>query len=51
LDFTGLLDQIADAGGGDLEEIAQHVHGAGLPLVDHREQEPPGVAVMLSLSR
>jgi hypothetical protein len=39
-DFTGLPDEVADAGGGHLHEIGQRVHGADLPLVEQREQEP-----------
>jgi hypothetical protein len=36
-DVAGLLDVVADAGGGDLQEFSQHVHGADLPLVQQRE--------------
>ena len=32
-DVAGLLDVVADAGGGDLQEFGKHVHGADLPLV------------------
>ena len=42
-DFTGLLDKVADAGGGNFQEIGQHVHGADLPLVEQREQEPHSI--------
>ncbi len=38
-DFTGLLDGVADAGGGDLQEVGEHVHGAHLPLVEQRDQQ------------
>jgi hypothetical protein len=42
-DFTGLLDKVAYAGGGHFQEIGQHVHGADLPLIEQREQEPRGI--------
>jgi hypothetical protein len=42
-DVAGLLDVVADAGGGDLQEFSKHVHGADLPLVHEREQEPRGI--------
>jgi hypothetical protein len=41
--FTGLLDGVADAGGGDLQEVGEHVHGADLPLVEQREQQACGI--------
>jgi hypothetical protein len=37
--LAGLFDDIADAGGGDLQQVGQHVHGADLPLVEQREQQ------------
>ena len=43
-DLAGLPDKVADAGGGDLQQVGQHVHGADLPLVKEREQEAGGVA-------
>ena len=39
-DFAGLLDQVADAGGGDFQQVGEHVHGADLPLVEDGEQQP-----------
>ena len=42
-DFTGLLDGVADAGGGDLQEVGEHVHGAHLPLVEQRDQQACGI--------
>jgi hypothetical protein len=41
--FTGLLDGVADAGGGDLQEVGQHVHGAHLPLIEQRDQQACGI--------
>jgi hypothetical protein len=32
-DLTCLLDQVADAGGGDFQQVGEHVHGTDLPLV------------------
>src|SRR5215472_9351218 len=42
-DCPGLLDQVSDAGGGDLEQVGEHVHGAGLPLVEEGEQDAGGI--------
>jgi hypothetical protein len=42
-DVAGFLDVVADAGGGDLQELGQHVHRADLSLVQQREQEPSGI--------
>ena len=42
-DLAGLLDEVADAGGGDLQQVGEHVHGADLPLVEQGEQQPRGV--------
>src|SRR5260221_8607609 len=39
-DLAGLLDQVADAGGGDFQQVGEHVHGADLPLVEEGEQQP-----------
>jgi hypothetical protein len=39
-DFASLLDQVADAGGGDFQQVGEHVHGADLPLVEEGEQQP-----------
>jgi hypothetical protein len=39
-DLAGLLDQIADAGGADFQQVGEHVHGADLPLVEEGEQQP-----------
>ena len=41
--FTGLLDGVADAGGGDLQQVGEHVHGAHLPLVEQREKQARGI--------
>jgi hypothetical protein len=41
--FTGLLDGVADAGGGDLQQVGEHVPGAHLPLVEQRDQQPCGI--------
>jgi hypothetical protein len=43
-DLAGLLDQVADAGGGDFQQVGEHVHGADLPLVEEGEQQPRRVA-------
>jgi hypothetical protein len=43
-DFAGFSDQVTDAGGGDFEQVGEHVHGAGLPLVEEGEQDAGGVA-------
>ncbi|MBV9324720.1 MAG: hypothetical protein JO352_13135, partial [Chloroflexi bacterium] len=42
-DLAGLLDVVADAGGGDLQEFGKYVHGADLPLVQQREQQSCGI--------
>jgi hypothetical protein len=41
--FTGLLDGVADTGGGDLQQVGEHVHGAHLPLVEQRDQQACGI--------
>jgi hypothetical protein len=41
--FTGLLDGVADADGGDLQQVGEHGHGAHLPLVEQREQQACGI--------
>jgi hypothetical protein len=41
--FTGLLDGVADAGGGDLQQVGEHGHGAHLPLVEQRDQQACGI--------
>ena len=41
--FAGLVDEAADAGVGDLQQVGQHGHGADLPLVDEGEQQAGGV--------
>jgi hypothetical protein len=41
--FMGLLDSVADAGGGDLQEVGQHVHAGHLPLVEQRERQVCGI--------
>jgi hypothetical protein len=43
-DFPGLPDQVTDAGGGDLEQVGEHIHGARLPLVEEGEQDAGGIA-------
>ena len=43
-DLAGFPDEVADAGGGDFQQVGEHVHGADLPLVEEREQQPRGVA-------
>ena len=42
-DLAGFPDEVADARGGDLQQVRQHVHGADLPLVEEREQKARGV--------
>ena len=42
-DLAGLLDQVADAGGGDFQQVGEHVHGADLPLVEEGEQDAGGI--------
>src|SRR5262249_43838651 len=42
-DFAGFSDQVADAGGGDFEQVGEHVHGACLPLVEEGEQDAGGI--------
>ena len=42
-DFPGLPDQVTDAGGGDFEQVGEHVHGARLPLVEEGEQDAGGI--------
>jgi len=37
--FPGFPDQVTDAGGGDFEQVGEHVHGARLPLVEEGEQD------------
>jgi hypothetical protein len=41
--FPGFPDQVSDAGGGDFEQVGEHVHGARLPLVEEGEQDAGGV--------
>ena len=41
--FTGLVDGVADAGGGDLQQVGEHGHGAHLPLVAQRDQQACGI--------
>ncbi|MEO3780968.1 hypothetical protein ABGB16_30040 [Micromonospora sp. B11E3] len=36
-DFTGFADVVGDAGGGDLEQVGQDVHGADLAQVEQGE--------------
>jgi len=43
-DLAGFPDEVADAGGGDLQQVREDVHGAGLPLVEKSEQKARGVA-------
>ena len=43
-DSAGLLDHVADAGGGDFQQVGENVHGADLPLVEQGEQQPGRVA-------
>jgi hypothetical protein len=42
-DFAGFSDQVTDAGGGDFEQVGEHVHGACLPLVEEGEQDAGGI--------
>jgi hypothetical protein len=42
-DLAGLFDQVADAGGGDFQQVGEHVHGADLPLVEQGEQDAGGI--------
>src|SRR5437763_496965 len=42
-DFAGLVDELADARGADLQQVGQHRHRAHLPLVDQGEQNAGGV--------
>jgi hypothetical protein len=42
-DLAGLPDEFADAGGGDFQQVGEHVHEADLPLVQQREQQACGV--------
>jgi hypothetical protein len=42
-DFAGFPDQVTDAGGGDFEQVGEHVHGARLPLVEEGEQDAGGI--------
>jgi len=42
-DFTGLLHEVPDAGGSDLQQVGQDVHRADLPLIDHGDQDAGGV--------
>jgi hypothetical protein len=42
-DFPGLADQVTDAGGGDFEQVGEHIHGAHLPLVEEGEQDAGGI--------
>jgi hypothetical protein len=41
--FTGLVDGVTDAGGGDLQQVGEHGHGAHLPLVAQRDQQASGI--------
>jgi len=43
-DLAGFPDEVADAGGGDLQQVREDVHGADLPLVEKSEQKARGVA-------
>jgi len=42
-DFPGFPDQVTDAGGGDFEQVGEHVHRARLPLVEEGEQDAGGI--------
>jgi hypothetical protein len=42
-DFTGLVDGVADAGGGDLQQVGEHLQRAHLPLVAQRDQQACGI--------
>jgi len=38
--LAGFPDKIPDAGAGDLQQVGEHIQGAGLPLIDQGEQQP-----------
>jgi hypothetical protein len=42
--LAGLMDRVTDAGGGDLEQVGEHIHRSGLPLVEEGEQDAGLVA-------
>ena len=42
-DLAGLVDQVADAGGADFQQVGEYVHGADLPLVEQGEQDACGI--------
>ena len=41
--LAGLLDGVADAGGGDFQQVGQDLHGAHLPLVEQPDQQACGI--------